>query len=759
MLWAVAMVTVLAVAPPATAKPTGAVVAEPRQYRARRTVDAIVIDGKANEKTWQRADADDRFSERQPNVGATPPVRTELRVAYDDSNLYFFIDCHAPPGDVTARTLRRDNGGIFQDDTAILKIDASHNHRDAVSLGVNPEGAQIDSLGLNDGQQFITEWDAVWYAETSRSEDGWTAEFRVPFAILGIKSSENQSLGLNITRDHPTRNATYDWALIVPPRSPMAASQFGDLVGIEKVRAQRAIEYTPYALLRSNFRRSFTMDPRRRPNIAAGGDVRVQVGASSYVEASVLTDFAQVEADQVQVARDRFPLFFPERRPFFINGLDVFQFGREREAQLFFSRRVGLVNGQSVPVLGGAKVYGRTGRVQYGVLEVQTLGTPADPSRGLDTSVPENVVVGRVKVQATEAFNVGAIVAGRHRFGLSHADDAAAGVDARVVAADGKLQYYGFVAGSLAQDAAAPPSFDAETMAVTDPGNPDTTTLGASAYSFIQYRGLYLRPDLLWLWSDGRFSPRLGFYRRPGSSRQEVGIAFVPRPRILGLREISFGPRYSVEFDPGYRDRLGQSGGSNLALTWNNGSQISYEYRHFVDDVANPFMLYGHTVDARRYTGFSNALRVQSPGRRAVTANARYEIVELFGGLAHQPSANITARLGKHFAFGGGYTHLVGHLARDNERFNFGFANGNLDVAFTRNLAIDNLGRLDLSPGNERVGVQSRLRWRFIPGSDLFVVYRADVPLAEAMDGEPAPTPFHELTVKLTYYLRAFVNR
>src|SRR5690606_26286012 len=168
-------------------------------------------------------------------------------------------------------------------------------------------------------------------------------------------------------RDHPSRNATYDWALIVPPRSPMAASQFGDLTGLRNSQAQRAIEFTPYMLLRTDLEPRWTLDPRRRPNYAAGGDLRVQIGAGSYVEASLLTDFAQVEADEVQVARDRFPLFFPERRPFFINGLDVFNFGRPGEAQLFFSRRIGLVDGRPVPILGGLKVYGRSGIVSYGI--------------------------------------------------------------------------------------------------------------------------------------------------------------------------------------------------------------------------------------------------------------------------------------------------------------------------------------------------------------------------------------------------------
>lgn len=730
---------------------------EPRSIEAIRTVEAMQIDGRATEDTWRRAPKDDRFVERTPEVGGTPPVRTTLQVAYDDDFLYVLLDCESEPGDVIVRTLRRDNPGIFSDDTVYVKLDAFHNHRDAVSLGVNAEGAQLDALGLGDGAQFLTEWDAVWIAETERRSDGYTVEYKIPFAILGIKSAKQQTIGLNISRDHPSRNATYDWRIFVPPRSPMAASQFGHLEGLRDIRAQRAIEYTPYTLLRTNFQPGLTLDPRRRPNVATGGNVRVQVGASSYVEASLFTDFAQVEADQVQVARDRFPLFFPERRPFFINGLEVFDFGRAREAQLFFSRRVGLVNGQPVPVLAGAKVYGRSGPVSYGVLQLQTLGAPNDPSRGLASSEPANVTVARMRVQTTRSLSVGLMALGQHRFGVADGDHAAGGVDAQLIGLDGKLLGYGFVAGTLGQSPALPLQRDDAGTIVGAPRPPDTR-LGSSAYTQLQYQGLYIRPSLLWLWSDGDFDPRLGFYRRPNSARQEASLTFVPRPRVLGIRELSFGPSYSVETDPFYTKRLGRSGGSGVSVSWRNGSNINYSVAHFVDDVQQPFELYQHQVEARTYTGFRQAMGANTPERRALQLGVGYEWIELFGGKAHLPSVDFTARLGKHFTAGGGYTHVIGHLADPGEDFDFGFANANVDVAITRNLAFDNLGRLDLSPGNERVGAQSRLRWRFAPGSDLFLVYRADVPLSDAAPGQPAREPFHELTLKVSVYMRAFVR-
>lgn len=739
---------VLALAP-ATTSSNAPVSPEPRRYVAVRIVDEIVVDGRADEKTWALAPADDRFRERTPNLGQEAPLRTWFKVAYDDQYLYVFIDCESKPNDVTVRTLRRDNTGIFADDTVYVKLDPTHTRRNGYSFGVNADGAQIDILGLEDGRDFIVEWDSVWTAETVRREDGYSVEYRIPFAVLGIKSADVATMGLNFSRDVPSDNSTYDWRLFVPPRSAMAASQFGTLEGLENIRAGRAVEVTPYALAQTSFDRSFSADPTRRPNVATGADFRVQLGAASYAEATLLTDFAQVEADAVQVATNRFPLFFPERRPFFINGLDVFNFGRRSEAQLFFSRRIGLEGGSPVPILGGAKVYGRSGVLQYGVLQVQTLGSSEDPSRGVLPSSPENFTVGRVRVQATRSLNLGMMLLGRHRLGSTGHDDAAGGVDAQLITLGGKLQGYGFVAGTWAQQAPEEPP------PPEDPPAPEAPPeIGSSAYAALEYRGLYVRPSMSWLWSDADFDPRLGFYRRTNATRQTASLVFAPRPKAPSIREVNFGPTVSLETTPDYTARLGQEASGYVQLDWANGANVGSSFAYFLDAVQDDFPLYGYTIEAADYRGLRSRTYAGLPSRRVVGGDVSYQFAELFGGAVHQPSASTTLRLGKHFTLGASYTHLVGRFREADETFNFGFANGNIDVAITRNLAFDNLLRMDLSPGAERVGVQSRLRWRFLPGSDLFLVYRNSLPVGATVDADP----FHALTLKVAYYLRSFIG-
>lgn len=754
-LCAAAVATISSATPAAVAGPSAdALHAYERTYRATRARTRVRIDGRPDDEVWRRAPVDDRFVERQPELGGHPPVRTAFQVAYDDRALYVFVYVEMPPASIRVRTLRRDSFGIYDDDDIVLKIDPLHDRRTAYVFGINAAGAQIDSLALEDGRVFLGQWDGVWEAKTRRTATGYQAEFRIPFATLGVRGTQSTHMGFDISRDHADRNATYDWRLIVPPASPASASNFGVLKGIEGIRSGRAIEFVPYVLGRTDFRPTFSADPRKRPNVAAGGNVRVQLGTASYVEGTLLTDFAQVEVDNVQVASDRFPLFFPERRPFFINGLDTFNFGVPGQAQLFFSRRIGLVDRKPVAIAGGLKGYGREGPVSFGVLHVQTLGSKEDPVRGLPDADPTSTTVGRLRVQATDTVNVGVMALGNYVFGDHASDSASGGIDAQLISRDGRVQGYGFVAGSWVRHPASTGTFDETGSALAAPASPARTTMGTTAYASVTYRGLYVRPRTSWLYSTRNFEAPLGFYRRPGTGRHEAGIDFVPRPRDLGLREIAIGPTYAADVSPDYGRLLTQTVSGRISFVWRAGAQLNYSVGHLRDDVQMPFVLFGYEVPARLYSGMTQNASFRLGGRRPVQFRVGYGVREAFDGIIHRPSVRATIRMGPHVTIDGGYDHVVGYVGKRDQSFDFGYANGSLTIAFTPNVAIDNMVRLDLSPGNEGFGLQSRLRARYLPGSDIFVVYRTQVPFGS----QALSSPYHELIVKVTYYFRAILQ-
>ncbi|MGB1700558.1 MAG: DUF5916 domain-containing protein, partial [Nannocystaceae bacterium] len=300
-----------------------------------------MIDGRADDEVWSSAETRSDFVERTPDLGGNPHFQIHFQVAYDDLNLYVLIRHEGLGRPVRVRSLRRDSWGVFAGDWTSVKLDPLHDRRTSYSFITNPDGVQVDVLGLDDGRVRLRQWDAVWRAETQRLDDGWQAEFAIPLYILGLRPGADPIMGFNVTVGDPARGGDIDWSLIPPQLGGLSSSAHGDLDGLKNITTSKALEMIPFTAARTDFSRKFTMDPRRQANLSAGGDMRLQISPGGYLEATLLTDFAQVEADEVQVARDRFPLFFPERRPFFLNGLDVVNFGREREAQLFFSRRIG----------------------------------------------------------------------------------------------------------------------------------------------------------------------------------------------------------------------------------------------------------------------------------------------------------------------------------------------------------------------------------------------------------------------------------
>ncbi|MBI2403626.1 MAG: carbohydrate binding family 9 domain-containing protein [Gemmatimonadetes bacterium] len=321
--------------------------AAPVATAVRAAPGAPVVDGRLDDPIWQAAPPITDFTQRDPHEGQPATERTEARVAYTDDALYVAIRAYdSHPEAIVAQLTRRDEES--PSDWLVVGIDSYHDRRTAFVFFVNPAGVKRDSYLFDDNNEDDS-WDAVWEVATTRDGEGWTAEFRIPFSQLRFPKRSEHQFGFNIYRKIARLNEEQFWRL--PPKNQSGmVSRFGDLVGIERITPPRHVEVLPYAAAAGTFEPPEAGNPFRTGNEGrgrAGADLRVGVTSNLTLSATINPDFGQVEADPAVVNLTAFETFFPEKRPFFNEGLDVFRFpialgdGDDANEQLFYTRRIG----------------------------------------------------------------------------------------------------------------------------------------------------------------------------------------------------------------------------------------------------------------------------------------------------------------------------------------------------------------------------------------------------------------------------------
>jgi hypothetical protein len=399
-----------------------------------RTTQAPVIDGTPDEAAWRNATALSSFVQNEPFEGRPASERTEVRILYDAEAVYlaaWMFD--AEPTALVLGETRRD-ASLADTDHLVVVLDTYLDRQNGFVFGTTPAGIEYDGQVIKEGQGgfgggfgsggprqqrgsgggFNVNWDGSWEVATSRDDRGWYAEFRIPFSTLRYGRGGAQTWGLNISRNIRRRNEQAFWAPIPRQFDLYRLSQAGTLQGIE-APARQTVDVTPYVLGSSNW--DYTVapgDPEVDRDSDAGGDVKVGLTPSLTFDATFNTDFAQVEVDDEQINLTRFTLFFPEKRPFFLENAGTFSAGTPRSVELFFSRQIGLADGSAVPILAGGRLSGKVGGVTVGALNIQT--------RELEqVAVPTNFSVARVLKELPNRSRIGALVVGR--FNTDNTDD------------------------------------------------------------------------------------------------------------------------------------------------------------------------------------------------------------------------------------------------------------------------------------------------------------------------------------------------
>jgi hypothetical protein len=448
--------------------------AQAPQVRAHRVSTAPAIDGRLDEAAWARADSATGFRQIQPTPGAPASRRTVARVLYDDEHLYVGARMYDHPDSIAAQVLGRDGFGYT--DRFVVSVGSYNNDRNAFRFRVGPSGSRVDGV-LSDDDDADTSWDGVWTAETRIDARGWTAEIRIPLSQLRyspVPADTTAAWGINFRRDIARRREQVSW----PPLDPTVdrvVSLYGSLRNLRALPATRSLEVEPY--LAGLAERAAAPGPLRSPTEwggRVGGDLRYGLTPSVSLRATINPDFGQVEADPSQINLSAFETFLPEKRPFFVEGADIFDV--QRGPRLFYSRRIGRAPQGAVPdsadehampeqttILGAAKLTGRTaGDWEVGVLEAvtaQETATILGPSGRRATPVVEpttNYAVARVRKNLQGGRStVGGVVTATHRPGLEArlADDMhraayAGGVDGRHRFGAGTYEVRGSLLGS-----------------------------------------------------------------------------------------------------------------------------------------------------------------------------------------------------------------------------------------------------------------------------------------------------------------------
>jgi hypothetical protein len=340
----------------------------------------IAIDGRIDEPVWQTVEPL-HLVMHTPTFGHEPIYPTDVRIVYDDSFLYVAAMCYSPPEEIYATSFRRDLMVPSTDYFNVL-LDTFNDNQTALAFSVMPTGARLDFAVSNDAQGDMNiSWNAFWDAAVTIHDEGWSVEIRIPFSSLRFQDKDGRvEMGLIVSRWFAAHSST----AIYPPIPPdwgfwsFAKPSQAQKVVLEGIYSRKPVYLAPYAL--GGVERAFRLNEQETAYLRNddrtyhyGLDLKYRLTNNFTLDLTLNTDFAQVEADDQEVNLTRFSLFFPEKRSFFQERASVFKFGRDEQSnQLFYSRRIGLYEGEQVPILGGLRLVGRAGVWDVGILNMQT---------------------------------------------------------------------------------------------------------------------------------------------------------------------------------------------------------------------------------------------------------------------------------------------------------------------------------------------------------------------------------------------------
>jgi hypothetical protein len=672
--------------------------------RAVGLSEPLEVDGNLNEAIYGRVAAVSDFIQQEPLEGEAATEKTEVWLFYDGDNIYVSARCwDSQPEKILANEMRRDNRNIRNNDNFAVILDTFLDHRNGFLFHTNPLGALFDAQ-VTDERNTNSDWNTIWEVQTARFAEGWTVEMMIPFKSLRYRPGSDQVWGVNFRRIVPSKN---EWSYLSPIGAAfrreglLKLSYAATVSGIEPPERSVNLEIKPYGIggVRSDLSADepYTNDLK----VDAGVDVKYGLSRSMILDFTYNTDFAQVESDEEQVNLTRFSLFFPEKREFFLEGEGLFNFGGRETGYfarwsdtpiIFFSRRIGLEDGEVVPITVGGRVTGRAGRFTVGGLamradSVDEAGIPAT-----------NFGVARIRGDILNRSNIGLIVT--HR---SHRIDG-----------DGSNTAYGFDGNFSFFENLNLNTYWARSQ------TPDREGDDSSYRGRLEWAGDRYGVQLERLVIDKNFNPEVGFVRREDMRKSAARLRFSPRvPASESIRRFNF--EGSVDYFTNTEGRLETREMQFQAETdFEKGDTLQFQYTHNYEDLDEDFEISdGIFIPTGVYKFQTGELSYRFGPQRRWNGRANVNHGSFYSGTRTEAGfwgrAEITPRLSVEPRLTLNWVDLK------EGRFTTQLFRARASYTFSPRMLLAAL--LQYNSSNSSFSSNIRFRWEYRPGSDLFVVY------------------------------------
>ena len=680
--------------------------------RAVRLTGTLALDGILDEAIYRTIDPISDFIQYEPVHGALPTEKTEVWLFFDDTHFYITARCwhSAPESEWIANEMRRDSFNLLNNEHFGFMLDTFYDRRNGIIINVTPIGGRMDGQ-IADERDWNGDWNPIWNVRTGRFDGGWTLEAEIPFKSLRYRPGRDQVWGIQLRRNLQSKNEV---AYLTPldlglGRSAIFhVSQAATLVGVEVPSTGPLFEVKPYLIgdLNSN------VDPSGLTTHGSGtvglDVVKYGVTENLTLDFTFNTDFAQVEADEQQVNLTRFSLFFPEKREFFLENQGVFGFGGGGGAFggsgetpiMFYSRQIGLTAGREVPIVGGGRLTGRAGRFTLGLVNIQTGEEPTAGALGT------NFTVARLKRDVLRRSSIGAIVTNRSALAGRPGSNQAVGVDAA-------FAFYDNISLS---------GYWAKTRTTDLKGN-DTSYKGAFSYNGDRY-GLVAEH----LFVDERFSPGVGFLRRPDLRKSFGSLRFSPRPASIDwIRRLSWQGSFDFITDAGGTVETREAVGS-FQVELENSDGFDVFFTNTYDLLQRPFAIASDvTIPVGAYNFSDRRASYRFGPQRRLSGNLTVSHGSFYGGTKSAiaigggfgPGGGGRIEVSPQFAVEPGLS--INRIELPQGSFTTQLVTTRATYTFTPTMFVSAL--MQYNSSNSALSTNVRLRWEYQPGSELFIVF------------------------------------